>query len=465
MDLAEGGSLQQVIREKQLDWATKTRITNEIARGLEYMHTNNVIHRDLKSLNVLLTKHMKVKLCDFGLAEIKTASLSKAGQSAQGTLRWMAPELLVSKPKYTTKSDIFALGIVMWEMAANCTPPFKDQLEDTVIMVLVKAGEREDIPDNTPSAYQAMIKRCWHKDSKERPEASEILLSVDDHGEVPAQGTYLKPRDDFLNAEGSDSGSRLRNGTDVFTVSTIIVPAAIVAQQQSSSSGGESSKAASPDAHDSGFAASCDYQDSIIAMQPYPNDHDARVDLENLIQKARGSGIDAQLIDSASKGDATAQIALGDKYRDGEGAPRDDQAALGWYRQAAKQENPIGEVRLGEMYMYGQGVPHDYLQSYNWFHQSANRGCIRAQREMADFHHNGRGVPKDHGKAMFWYRKAADQGDAGSQCKIGTLYEYGQGVPADPVMAAHWYMKAADQGHAFAKKCLKALRGRGMPDR
>ncbi|KAF9916039.1 hypothetical protein FBU30_001576 [Linnemannia zychae] len=172
-----------------------------------------------------------------------------------------------------------------------------------------------------------------------------------------------------------------------------------------------------------------------------------------------------QLRISASQGDGAAQIALGDMYRDGNGVPRDDQAAFGWYSQAAEQGDPIGQIRLGELYQYGQGVPQDYAKSLAFYLLAANRGIIRAQREIADFYYNGRGVDKDYVQAMIWYRKAADQGDAGSQCKIGSLYEFGNGVEGDHLKAAEWYQKAADQGHAFAKKCLRALKDKGMPDK
>ncbi|KAG0375537.1 hypothetical protein BGX24_008962 [Mortierella sp. AD032] len=174
-----------------------------------------------------------------------------------------------------------------------------------------------------------------------------------------------------------------------------------------------------------------------------------------------------QLGISASQGDSAAQIALGDMYRDGNGVPQDDQAAFGWYLPAAEQGDPIGQIRLGELYMYGQGVPQDYEKSLEWYLLAANRGCIRAQREVADFYYNGRGVTQDYVRAMAWYRKAADQGDAGSQCKVGSLYEYGgqNGVGYDHLKAAEWYQKAANQGHAFAKKCLRALKDKGMPDK
>ncbi|KAG0239884.1 hypothetical protein BGW41_007464, partial [Actinomortierella wolfii] len=112
MDLAEKGSLKGAIaRNEVTDWPTRNRIAHEIARGLEYIHSHDILHRDLKTANVLLTRFMEVKLCDFGLAKVKTLSSSKSTTSFKGTLRWAAPETLELKARYSTKSDVYALGM------------------------------------------------------------------------------------------------------------------------------------------------------------------------------------------------------------------------------------------------------------------------------------------------------------------------------------------------------------------
>ncbi|KAG0257413.1 hypothetical protein DFQ27_005157 [Actinomortierella ambigua] len=183
MDYAEGGSLQSAIVRHMLDWPTRVRIAQEIARGLAYLHHEYIIHRDLKSANVLLTRHMEVKLVDFGLADIKLLANSTDSISYQiGSIRWMAPELLSARPRYSTKSDMYALGVVMWEMAANCTTPFPDQPDTYTIAALVRHGEREELPDDTPSDYGGWIERCWQQDSTGRPEASEMILYNEDEG-------------------------------------------------------------------------------------------------------------------------------------------------------------------------------------------------------------------------------------------------------------------------------------------
>ncbi|KAF9543469.1 hypothetical protein EC957_000830 [Mortierella hygrophila] len=192
MDLAENGSLASAINTKSgggqgllLDWPTKMRLSREIARGLEYIHHEGVLHRDLKSANILLTRHMEVKLADFGLAQVRQsmstgASMSNSSAGGVGTVRWMAPELFLEKPKYSSKSDMYALGMVMWEMAANCTKPFQDQPNDFAVPALVKDGRREVLPDDTPAQYRELVKQCWHQNPAYRPDASKAALMMDD---------------------------------------------------------------------------------------------------------------------------------------------------------------------------------------------------------------------------------------------------------------------------------------------
>ncbi|KAF9977047.1 hypothetical protein BGZ73_007160 [Actinomortierella ambigua] len=174
MELAEKGSLAQAINKGEIahdDWATKKRLAHEIAQGLAYIHQEGVLHRDLKSANVLLTKNMEVRLADFGLAQIRSA-ISAASSSGghlskgpAGTLRWVAPELLHgSSSKYSTKTDVYALGVVMWEMAADCTRPFKDQHNEALVALDVKNGRREVLPDDTPDEYRKWVECCWNQD-------------------------------------------------------------------------------------------------------------------------------------------------------------------------------------------------------------------------------------------------------------------------------------------------------------
>lgn len=127
MEYAQGGSLKSAIDKGRLggNWLVKTRIAREVARCLEYIHHQKVLHHDLKSAKVLLTEHMQAKPCDFGQAMVRAESTLKSssigGDDLKGALRWRTPELFGRRPRYSTKSDMFALGMIMWEIAAQHT--------------------------------------------------------------------------------------------------------------------------------------------------------------------------------------------------------------------------------------------------------------------------------------------------------------------------------------------------------
>jgi hypothetical protein len=166
---------------KRFSWSERARICADIAAGLNYLHTRTppLLHRDLKSPNVMLSKRDDVKLVDFGLADVKKSILSirVASQSVSpaqgghsvGTVQWNAPELHKRKPAYSEKSDIYALGMVAWELAAYRIP--FEGVSQYVLPQEVAAGEREDIPDDTPEGFADAIRTCWAQSPDDRPNA------------------------------------------------------------------------------------------------------------------------------------------------------------------------------------------------------------------------------------------------------------------------------------------------------
>jgi len=120
----------------------------DASAGLQYLHQNGIIHRDLKSLNVLLDKKCRAQLADFGLSKVRSQTTSQSTLQVKGTIQFLAPELLDTfKPKYHIKTDVYALGMVLWELATH-EIPYGDTNSD-VIIHLVKEGQRAEFPDET----------------------------------------------------------------------------------------------------------------------------------------------------------------------------------------------------------------------------------------------------------------------------------------------------------------------------
>ncbi|KAF9969651.1 hypothetical protein BGZ73_007923 [Actinomortierella ambigua] len=175
MELASS-DLTEVIKGRKLEWQQKCRITLDIACGLEYLHHNNIIHRDIKSDNILVTAGMVAKLCDFGLA-LNTAALDGYEITWGGTRWWMAPELFDSTRSWSKKSDIFALGVVMWQIASNCIRPYYSWCAENTVIEKVRQGLREEISTGISADYGTLIEQCWHQDPAKRPDASEVVSS------------------------------------------------------------------------------------------------------------------------------------------------------------------------------------------------------------------------------------------------------------------------------------------------
>ena len=190
MEFLARGSLYKVLHNSEpLSWETRHQIAFDIACGLAFLHKENILHRDLKSLNVLLNDQMRAKLTDFGLAKIKNESSSVTGSQVVGTLQWMAPELFKRKAVYAKEADIYSFGITLWELVARKTP-FEDAQNQALIKQWVLEGEREDIPEECPPKLARLIKFCWMQESTARPTADEAVMQLKAEEEQSMQLSY-----------------------------------------------------------------------------------------------------------------------------------------------------------------------------------------------------------------------------------------------------------------------------------
>ncbi|KAG0376433.1 hypothetical protein BGX24_007759 [Mortierella sp. AD032] len=173
----------------------------------------------------------------------------------------------------------------------------------------------------------------------------------------------------------------------------------------------------------------------------------------------------AQLISDANLGDNAAKVALGVRYRGGDGVDQNYQTAMEWYLKAAEKGNADAQTNIGWLYSKGWGVPKDHSQAADWYLKAAEQGHPAAQNNIGSMYDRGEGVPQNYAQAMGWYLKAAEQDHPAAQNNIGSMYRKGKGVPQDCSQAMDWYLKAADQGHASAQNNVAQLyvRGLGVP--
>jgi serine/threonine protein kinase len=175
-EYASRGSLYDALHHKAgapvLTGTQKTIIAMGVAYALNRLHKIRVIHRDLKSLNVLLDSACLPKVCDFGLSRwVKNPDTFLTVDI--GTPHWMAPELF-EKHDYTNKVVVYSDGILVWELASG-SYPYKGQSPLQIAYAVCKLHERPEIPHRAPRSIRALIQDCWAHDPAVRPSFKNIF--------------------------------------------------------------------------------------------------------------------------------------------------------------------------------------------------------------------------------------------------------------------------------------------------
>jgi len=142
-----------------------------ILSGLTYLHQQNIIHRDIKSANILVSKNGSVKVTDFGVSRLEI----KEPMSFVGTPYWMSPEMIENKGVYNRKTDIWSLGITLVEMYFGSPPYAADKPMKAMVKIY---NDKSPIPEKYEipiKQLRDLIKVCLHKDPTKRPDANIIL--------------------------------------------------------------------------------------------------------------------------------------------------------------------------------------------------------------------------------------------------------------------------------------------------
>ncbi|TVU49183.1 hypothetical protein EJB05_00481 [Eragrostis curvula] len=175
VEFLAGGTLKQYLiknRRRKLPYKVVVQIALDLARGLSYLHSKKIVHRDVKTENMLLDTQRNLKIADFGVARVE-AQNPKDMTGATGTLGYMAPEVLEGKP-YNRKCDVYSFGICLWEIYC-CDMPYPDLSFADVSSAVVHQNLRPEIPRCCPSAMANIMRKCWDANPDKRPEMDEVV--------------------------------------------------------------------------------------------------------------------------------------------------------------------------------------------------------------------------------------------------------------------------------------------------
>lgn len=174
-----GGALKSYLiknRRRKLAFKVVVQLGLDIARGLSYLHSQKIVHRDVKTENMLLDKTRTVKIADFGVARVE-ASNPNDMTGETGTLGYMAPEVLNGNP-YNRKCDVYSFGICLWEIYC-CDMPYPDLTFSEMTSAVVRQNLRPEIPRCCPSSMANVMKRCWDANPEKRPEMDDVVSMLE----------------------------------------------------------------------------------------------------------------------------------------------------------------------------------------------------------------------------------------------------------------------------------------------
>ena len=184
-----GSALQFLHKHAPLKTPQLVRLALGVALGMDYLHKVNVVHRDLKTANLLMDENEVVKVADFGVARVKSTDGSHM-TAETGTYRWMAPEVIAHQ-HYTHKCDVFSYGVLLWELVSGGDIPYSGYTPLQAAVGVVQRGLRPTVPATCHPVVAQTMQYCWQPDPNARPEFEQVVELLR-HTESPADAAETK---------------------------------------------------------------------------------------------------------------------------------------------------------------------------------------------------------------------------------------------------------------------------------
>jgi serine/threonine protein kinase len=216
LEYVPGGSIASLIKkfttmpEEGLHESLVRNYTKQILSGLQYLHSNQIIHRDIKGANILVDDKGVIKLADFGASKKIEEIVAQAGAgdsiaSLKGTVYWMAPEV-IKQSGYGRQADIWSVGCTVIEMATG-RPPWSSEYTDQVsaLFTIATSDDMPEMPEDFSEDGKDFLAQCFRRNPKERPNATKLLQHpwITTTSSHPKRASITRSRPGSLNLSTS----------------------------------------------------------------------------------------------------------------------------------------------------------------------------------------------------------------------------------------------------------------------
>ncbi|EXX63092.1 uncharacterized protein OCT59_028502 [Rhizophagus irregularis] len=484
LEYADSGTLNTYLNEhiNELDWNNKYILASQLASAIEFLHENNIIHRDLHGNNVLIHKK-NIKLADFGLSK-KITEASSNTSKIFGMIPYIDPKKL-DNPNYKLdkKSDVYSIGVLLWQISSG-HKPFYETDYDVSLALSILNGKREKIIDGTPVKYNNLYRECWRDEPNKRPNMQEIvtiLKSIISLVENDIIIDNINEKKEIYSMDDCDINSVLSKATVDLNNELVLVndKLSIVSSDSINNidlnnelilSNGEYNiikyeyerNSLNQNYANSFLSVSSDVTESSVNLINFLDvnrliafvikKHDRGItfyQVQQLIRKQilQTNQVTDQLIKWLLKNQDKSQYIwfLGFFYYYNIGVEENASRAFEMFSKAADDNCPIAQVYLAKCYYDGYGTNLNKNLSFYWYQKSAENGCIIGQLYLGNCYEFGIGTDVNAKKSFHFYKEATKNGNTTAILYLATCYRLGKGVEKNEIKAFKYYEIMANQ--------------------
>lgn len=458
-EFISNGDLTTAVQKSPPGWTATKKMINiyGIAKGMQYCHAHNVLHRDLKPDNILLDSRYEPHIVDFGLSKLADPQEMMKQSIAQGTPIYSAPEFL-EDCSGGEKMDVYSFAVIVFFILTG-TVPFSDAKNQFEVINYVVGGQREKIPDDVPELYQNLIETCWAQSPPDRPNFSQIVEALS-NPENYLEGIDTEEFEEYMNRV--NSSVRLNEEKEQEEEQQKIK------EQEEAGSDQEKEEINKLINDGKEYEENNDMKNAAKCYAKAADKGDMRGCFNYGKLLTMGAGVNLSLplaeinFKAVSKSDSDlslqALVELGKVYESME----EYDLAMETFNEAMDKGSDIGRSYYARMFAYGLGTDIDYQKAIDLLNISVENNDGLGMAVLGKLYMEGKGVEKDLPKAIELFERSSDLKCPEGNNELAACYLKGIGVPIDNVKAADYYTNSADVGNTIALYNLAKMAMNGV---